>query len=108
MYETIMFPIDRVLQNYLNYWGRNKGGICHGIEISTWHDLSKIQLIPINSAEKPSSSCYMQIPGDPMVLRQIAETFYSVADSIEKKEIHAMRNDLTGAVAGSHDSGEQG
>jgi hypothetical protein len=93
-----IFTHDQIVKSNLNYWGRNGSGICAGLDLTVWSDLSKVTLYPINSYDKVASSCYIQIPGDPKVIREIADYLLSIADQIDQKKNSQKKEVLQSAV----------
>jgi len=84
---TVRFSLDK----NVGYSGRNDSGICTGIEVHLPSDevsqgVGSVQLSPYNTCDSVSGSCYIQIPANPAVLRQVAQALLDVAVVAERRK----------------------
>jgi hypothetical protein len=68
--------------NNLHYLGRNGSGKCEGMEVFRTSDGKSIDLFPINSLGD-TARCRIELPQDPVALRQLAMLLSQAAESID-------------------------
>ena len=68
--------------NNLHYLGRNGSGKCEGVEVFRTSDGKSIDLFPINSLGD-TARCRIELPQDPVALRQLAMLLSQAAESID-------------------------
>jgi hypothetical protein len=69
----------------LTYLGRNGTGKCRGIEVMSLGQgiHTRLMLSPINSKGVISSSCNIDLPADPSLIREVGEYFLNLAREAE-------------------------